>query len=257
MTALPSSVVLIGVGEMGGVFAKALLRAGHPVVPVPRSVSMDDVAADVPAPPLVLITVGEADLPPILETLPAAWHDRVGLIQNELLPRDWARYGFEAPTVASVWFEKKQGQDVKVIIPTPVWGPGAPLLVDALGSIGIPGRVVEDANAMRNELVVKNLYILTANIGGLAVGGGTVAELWNDHREIALGVARDAIAVQASLVGEELDEAPLIATMVEAFMADPEHKAMGRSAPARLERAIAHGDEAGLALPALRAIARG
>ncbi len=29
-------VVLIGVGEMGGVFARGLLRLGHPVYPVPR-----------------------------------------------------------------------------------------------------------------------------------------------------------------------------------------------------------------------------
>jgi hypothetical protein len=248
-------VVLIGVGEMGGVFAKALLRSGHPVVPVPRSASMQDVAAEV-APSLVLVTVGESDLDPILESLPRGWRDRVGLIQNELLPRDCERHRLDRPTVASVWFEKKPGQDVKLIIPTPVWGPAAPLLVAALESIGLPGRVVDDPAAMRNELVVKNLYILTANIGGLAVGGGTVAELWNEHRDTALGVARDAIAIQASLVGDRLDEEPLIEAMVEAFMADPEHKAMGRSAPARLERAIANADAAGLDVPTLREIER-
>ena len=30
-------IVLVGIGEMGGVFARAFLRAGHPVYPVNRS----------------------------------------------------------------------------------------------------------------------------------------------------------------------------------------------------------------------------
>ena len=39
--------------------------------------------------------------------------------------------------------------------------------------------------------------------------------------------------------------------MVAAFLADPDHGCTGRSAPARLARAIAHADRAGLAVPEL------
>jgi hypothetical protein len=43
--------------------------------------------------------------------------------------------------------------------------------------------------------------------------------------------------------------------MVEAIAADPEHLCTGRSAPARLARAIEHAYAAGLPAPILRAIA--
>lgn len=254
MSLLPPPVVLIGVGEIGGVFARGLLRLGNPVVPVRRSDDLDAIAAEVRRPALALVTVGEADLNAVLTAMPAVWRDRIGLVQNELLPNDWEAHGYDGPTVASVWFEKKPGQDVKVIVSTPVWGPAATLLVDALGAIDIAAHVVDDPLQMRNELVIKNLYILTSNIGGLAVGGGTVAELWEEHSEVAQGVAADALAIQASIVGESLDGRPLLRAMVDAFMADPDHKAMGRSAPARLARAIAHADEAGLDVPTLRRI---
>jgi hypothetical protein len=45
--------------------------------------------------------------------------------------------------------------------------------------------------------------------------------------------------------------------MLAAFDGDPEHKCMGRSAPARLARAIRQADEAGLDVPRLREIAAG
>jgi len=43
--------------------------------------------------------------------------------------------------------------------------------------------------------------------------------------------------------------------MVNAFNGDPEHGCMGRSAPARLERALMLADEHGLDLPGLKQIA--
>ena len=42
----------------------------------------------------------------------------------------------------------------------------------------------------------------------------------------------------------------------EAFLGDPDHKCMGRSAPARLERALAHARAHGLHLPVLEEIRR-
>jgi len=81
-------VVIVGMGEMGGVFARAFLGAGHPVFPVTRGQSLTDAAAIVPDPALALITVGEDDLDGVLTSLPGVWRSRFGLIQNELLPRD-------------------------------------------------------------------------------------------------------------------------------------------------------------------------
>ena len=245
-------VVLIGVGEMGGVFARGLLRAGHPVYPVNRGEDLAGCAAELPNPEMVLVAVAEADLPGVLERMPAAWADRLCLLQNELLPADWA--AFPETTVISVWFEKKTGQDAKVIIPSPVFGPRAGLVAEALKSIGIATRVLAGPDELLFELVVKNLYILTTNIAGLETGGD-VGALWSDHRETARQVAGDVIALQEALTGERFDRERLIAAMVAAFEGDPAHKCMGRSAPARLARALEHGGRLGLELPTLERIA--
>lgn len=249
----PSPVALIGVGEMGAVFARALLSAGHPVHPVLRSTPLDTAASRLPKPALALVTVAEADLAPVLSTVPDQWKDRIGLIQNELLPHHWLAAGLAEPTVAVVWFEKKPGREVKVIIPTPIGGPAASLLVDALAKVNIPAVRLDGLAELEFELVRKNLYILTANIAGL-ITGGTVGELWNDHRDLAERVVAEVLDIQEWLLGRPLDRHSLISGMVDAFAADPEHGATGRSAPSRLARALQHAAAGSLATPTLESI---
>lgn len=244
-------VILLGVGEMGGVFARGLLRLGHPVYPVHRDTDLAALATAIPQPELVLIAVGEADLAAAQERIPAVWLDRLVLLQNELLPRDFAH--LERPTVISVWFEKKPGRDARVIIPSPVYGPHASTLQQALARLGIPARVLTDPQQLAFELVVKNLYILTSNIAGLRVGG-TVQTLWEGHQALARAVAADVIDLQEALTGQSFDRAALLDAMLAAFAGDPDHQCMGRSAPARLARALAHADAHGLAVPTLRDI---
>jgi len=247
-------IALIGIGEMGSVFAHALLRSGHTVVPVLRSTPIDEVAQQIPDPELVLIAVGEDDLPPALDRLPVGWKSKVGLIQNELLPRDWRAHDVPDPTVAVVWFEKKAGRPTQVIIPTPVAGPGAALLVDALASIGIPADRVLDSRLV-DLLVTKNLYILTTNIAGLRTGG-TVSDLWNRHRSLAGGVASEILEIQELLVGSPVDRERAIEGMVLAFDGAPNHGTTGRSAVRRLERAILTARTANINTPLLEEIGR-
>ena len=57
-----------------------------------------------------------------------------------------------------------------------------------------------------------------------------------------------------ALVDGDVDEEAAIAEMVAAFTADPEHGAMGRSAPARLARALDQADRLGIDVPTLRSI---
>jgi len=247
-------VVLIGVGEMGGVFARGLLRAGHPLYPLNRGDDANTLAAELPQPALVLLAVAEKDLHSSLETLPAAWKGRLGLLQNELLPRDWQRHGIDQPTVISVWFEKKPGQDVKVLVPSPVHGPQADLLVEALGSIEIPTLCIDREEDMLFELVRKNLYILTTNIAGLETGG-TVQQLWGENSSLMNRVFDDVLRIQEYLTGRNFDRDRLLAAVLEAFDGDPEHLCMGRSAPARLQRALQVAEECGLEVPELQRIA--
>lgn len=246
-------VVIIGLGEMGGVFARGFLRAGIPVYPVTRTMNVQQAVLAEPNPDLVLLAVAEKDLHATLASIPDAWKPKLALLQNELLPSDWLKHNIPEPTVISVWFEKKKGQDVKVLIPSPVFGQGASLIKTALETIDIPVRIVDSQQAMEDELVLKNVYILTTNIAGL-VCGGSVEYLWNEQNALAREVANEVMDIQSFLVGKELDREKLIAGFVEAINGDLNHQCMGRSAPARLARAIALADDAGLTVTKIREI---
>lgn len=239
---------------MGCVFARGFLRIGHPVYPVTRATPIADISKQITEPEAVLLAVAEKDLHAVLQNVPVNWRDHLILLQNELLPDDWTKYGYDNPTVISAWFEKKKGQDTQVIIPSPAYGPNAGLLETALGSIDIPVQILDDSNALLFELVRKNVYILTTNIAGLKIGGN-VGELWSQHRDAARAIAGEVIQLQEKLTRQTLDPEALITSMVKAFEGDPEHKCMGRSAPARLQRALELADNFGLGLPRLRGIA--
>ncbi len=238
---------------MGSVFARACLRAGYPVYPVTRDMDIKTCLDQAPDPAAILLTVAENDLHGVLDQIPATHYDKLVLIQNELLPRDWLSHGINNPTVISVWFEKKPGQDFKVLIPSPIFGPNADLVSTALTSLNIPTNKLVDSDALLFELVLKNVYILTTNIAGLKTGG-TVSELWRQHKDLAQEIASEVIEIQGYLTGTSLDNDLLIKGMLHAFDGDPDHKCMGRSAPARLERALQTADEAGLAVPELRVL---
>lgn len=248
------TVILWGVGELGGVFARGLLRAGHSVVPVTRSQDPARVAERTADPDQVLIAVGENDLGSVLARVPRPFASKLAFVQNEILPRDWQKFDIARPTMIVVWFEKKPGRDVHVVLPSQVHGPGAGLYAEALSELDIPVSVVPDAQQLLREMVVKNVYILTVNIAGLQVGGTTGA-LWEHHRELALCTAREVIALQKALSGQPQDEAYLLERLEQALLADPEHGCTGRTAPARLARALERVREHGLEAPTLERIA--
>jgi len=245
-------IVIIGMGEMAGVFARGFLRSGYTVTPLTRQMDARKMATEIPEPELVLVAVAEADVQNVLSNIPDVWKHSLALLQNELLPNDWQQHQL-SPTIISVWFEKKKGQDYKVLIPSPVYGNKADLLVDALASIDIAARKLDNVNELLFELVVKNVYILTTNIAGLKVGG-TVSELWTNHQDLARAVANEIIQLQSKLCEQTFDSEQLIKAMLVAFEGDPNHNCMGRSAPARLKRALQLADKYQLVLPTLTAI---
>lgn len=249
-------IIVIGTGEMSGVFTRGFLKQGYPVFPVTRQMDMSTIAGAIADPALVLVAVGENDLHPLLENIPEKWRDCLCLLQNELLPRDWETHGLQAPTVISVWFEKKKGQDYKVLIPSPVYGPAAPVIENALESLDIATWELGSAEELEYELVRKNVYILTTNITGLELPAGTdVDVMWSDHQDLARQIADEVMDIQFTLIGKELDREKLIEGMVEGIQGDLEHKCMGRSAPGRLARNLGFADEFGLEVAKLREIA--
>ncbi len=246
-------VIVIGLGEMGSVFARSILKSGYPVFPASRDTNLDELAKTIPNPAMVLVAVGESDLQACLKKIPSDWNNCIALLQNELLPRDWQPHNFNNPTVISVWFEKKKGQDSKVLISSPCFGEKASLLVNALATLDIPAHETHSFEEMEQELLIKNVYILTTNISGL-VTKGNVRDLWNNHNELALEVANEVMDIQASLVGHKLNREKLITGFKTGIDGDPAHMCMGRSAPGRLVRALEQADTAGLKIKKLREI---
>ena len=252
---LAGEVVIVGVGEMGSVFARACLRADRVVVPVNRSTSMAKVAERFPAPELCLVAVGENDLDGVLENLPDGWRTRIGLLQNELRPVNWKKHALGDPTLIVVWFEKKRERPLEVILPTVIGGPSAHWLAEALSDIGVAAQATDDPRQLAHALAAKNLYILTANVAGLVVGG-TVGELLTTHQPLALEIAQEILDIEERLSETELHRDALLEMLLGAFASDPYHLCLGRTANERLTRTIAHADALSLRTPRIRAIAR-
>jgi len=250
---MKTPIVILGIGELGGVFARGFLHMGHPVYPITRGMSIEHEAAQIPKPELVLITVGEESLHPILQQIPQQWRSRLGLLQNELLPRDWEAHAIANPTVISVWFDKKPGIDVKSVMPSAVYGPASKLIHESMAALDIVCNRLADEEQLLLMLVLKNLYILTVNIAGLETGS-TVSELWQNHRELASQVANEVIDIQEYLTGKSLPRERLLEGLLEKFDLDPEHKCTCRSASKRLRRALEHAQRGGMAVPALERI---
>lgn len=247
-------IVVFGIGELGSVFARAFLKNNYPVYPITRKTNVSELASQID-PELILVCTAEGDLQSALATIPEQWKDRVAMMQNELLPRDWKKYNFNNPTVISVWFEKKQGMDSKVLISSPAHGPKAQILTESLALIDIPAHTVANEDELLFELVLKNLYILTTNIAGLAIEpGSNVDDLRNNHIDLMRKVSADVLKLQESLTGKIFSESALEKGMIKAFEGDLEHGCMGRSASARLNRALELANEYNLETPTLKQI---
>lgn len=265
-------VVVLGVGQIGAVLVEGLERRGRDVVTVRRGevARLDDVG-DAEA---VLVCVAEDDLDAAVASVPSRLRGRVGLVQNELVPATWRGLGLEAPTVAVVWFEKKPGRDAIALLPTPVAGPAAASIMEALGAVGLPATSVDAGPELTRALVAKNLYILVGNLAGLAAeragtapGGApwpsgvtTMGALLAEHRGFVRALGAEILAVDRARMGAEaavVDDLEAWSTVEAAVAADPAHGCRGRSAPARLARTLARGRAAKLATPLLDAVAAG
>ena len=250
-------IVIIGIGELAGVFARAFLRTGYPVYPITRHMNIDEEAENLPEPQLVLVAVAEKDFRAVMEALPDQWRDKLVLIQNELLPHDWQRHAISSPTVMSVWFEKKKGMDYNPLLPSPLYGPAAELIAGSLAGMGIPCRVPRTEDELVFELVLKNVFVLTINIAGLMLAeGASTSMLWQKHRQLALDVAGDVIELQEHATGRGFSRDQLIRGLIAGIEGDPNHKCKGRSAPERLRRVLEIADTADLKIPSIRDIHR-
>ena len=246
-------IAVVGLGQLGTLFAEGFLRLGHPVFPRRRTDDLSELEAIEPK--LVLVAVGEDDLAPVLERLPKKLLARVALLQNELRPIQWQSRGVRDPSVAVVWFERKNGKPPSVVLPTRLFGPERELLERALAPFDVRAEPF-DSSELAHELCLKNLYILGLNLTGLG-SQKKARELLEPDRTLFDDVITDVLAVERALFGAsvQLDEARLRRELDQALWADAEHAAAGRSAKARLTRTLAHARSASVSVPTLERLA--
>jgi hypothetical protein len=246
-------VVVIGMGNMGSVFSHAFLNKGYPVYPVLRGMDPKEIELELPNPALVLVALNEDELHSYLPKLGEKWRNSVGLLQNEILPRDWEMHSIPQPTVISVWFEKRKNMPVTPYFPTMAYGPQADIVIEALTEQDIPVARINESDQLLFELVRKNVWIITLQVAGL-ITRGTIGEVWQNHRSDCTEIAENVLDVQEALADKKLPRVRLIEQMRQDFEAQPGKSTSGRSAVGRLERAVQKADKYNLAVPRLRSI---
>ncbi len=266
------SIVVVGLGQLGLSYARGFLKLGHPVVPLRRG---DQLAANLESISetqlLILVAVGEDDLQPALANLNAAL-TQVGksaeyiFLQNELRPGQWTS-SCDDPTVSIVWFEQKANRLAHEVRASLHYGPNAELCDKALQVLNLKSECCGlglDASqqtrpALCEALVLKNLYILVLNLGGLR-GAGTALELLEQDESFFMALFKEIFQLELALFTEavpelRLDRNSLLEQLKAAIHDDPTHGCSGRSAPRRLERCCAHAKRLSLNLPLIEELA--
>jgi ketopantoate reductase len=242
--------LVVGMGQLGAVFALGLLRRGYSVTPVLRTSVPDTILTRPLQPSVCVIAVAEDDLTNVLDGWARRYAEHWVLVQNELRPSEWERRGLSTPTVAVVWFEKKSGREVRPIVSTPVHGPHAATIVEALTALGIPAHIEPDREQLLFELCLKNLYILSMNSAGL-VFPSDVGTIWYEHRAYLDQICAEVLELEAAQMQRNLPTQSLCIELERIISADPRHVAAGRSALARLNRAVRTAKRLGIRTPTL------
>jgi hypothetical protein len=241
-------LVVYGLGELGQLYGAAALRAGLRVTPITRGSDAQAVLGALSADTPVLVAVGEDALEPVLATLGARLEQAI-LLQNELFPAQWRAHG-QVPTVLVPWLLKKRGMPLSIARPSPVYGKHAALVEALHRALDIPSQLLRDEPALLQAIVEKYAFILTINALGLLRDRSLATWLQEDPLRVR-ALAHEASTLGARLADAEVDLIRSAQVVSEGMHALGTMSARGRTAQARVQRALAHGARLGIALPAL------
>lgn len=257
-------LIVMGLGELGQLYASAALKSGMRVTPVTRAMQPDSALQEAPRGTPVLVAVGEADLDTALASLARDRLDCIILLQNELFPAHWRRFTQQA-TVMVPWLLKKKGEPLLVARSTPVFGRHAELVCQLHHALGFGAERLANETALQQAIVDKYAFILAVNALGL-LEDITLGE-WLEREQAGASdgtqhtldsLAREAAALGVRLATEgttsratDLDIESSIAQVRAGMAAMAGMRAKGRTAKDRVRRAIAHAQRFGLATPRL------
>ncbi|PSR26162.1 MAG: hypothetical protein C7B46_20200 [Sulfobacillus benefaciens] len=248
---MDSPIVVIGMGQLGTLFADAWIQLGQSTLTIRREQRVNQ---DI-APRAVLIATGEQDLPPVLASLPHFWRSHVILIQNELVPQIWVPYT-DQPTLVAVWAEKKPHIEVHSLRSSVVFGPHTDLVADAFAAMNQPLSVAKDYSDMLLELSIKNIYIWATNIYGLSNPGSLGQLAAEPHAAVLESLMAELCQVHSAVAGYYCAPQRIIPIIWHIIHTNADLKIPGRSARTRLERVMSAVHQHSLATPELSRIAK-
>jgi hypothetical protein len=247
-------LVIVGLGELGRWLGAGALGTGMRVTPVLRNTPLEPVWASVPVETPIVVAVSEDALDDVLAHVPSARHAELVLLQNELFPSRYAHLD-AAPAVLVPWLLKKRGLPQIVIRPTPVFGRHAALIAELCTALHVPCEPLPDADALARALADKYTFILSINALG-TLHDLTLGTFLHEHPELTRAVAMEAGRLSARLSGTPIDDARSEACVLEGMGAMAQIGARGRTARARVLRALERAQHLGLPMPKLEEIAQ-
>lgn len=251
----PRELGVIGIGQLGQLYAGGALRLGLRVTPLLRGQDRPAFYDALPPGTPLLLSLPEDALAGEVAQVPAARKDDVVLVQNELFPTQWRALGLANPTVLTVWLSKKKSRPVEVARATLAHGPFARLFVQIHEALGLPARVATDESELLQDIVAKYVFILTINALGL-VENLTLGEWLKRDPEGVRALIAEAARLGSWHAGQEVPPERLTPAVLAAMEALHGYPARGRSAGERLARAQRDLAEATIAAPRLLEIAR-
>ena len=246
-------LIVVGLGQLGALLGATALRLGIRVTPLVRHTDRHAAFATAPFDTPLLVAVGEGALQSVVEEVPKSRRNNIVLIQNELFPSTWTALGITAPTVAVVWFSKKEGRPVEVARESAVCGPHAALTAQLMQSSGAP-CVEVDVETRDLHLVAKFAFILAINSLGVLRNDSLRTWLETD-RERCEAAIRDGITLGCAHLGHDVDKAQALQMAVEGMEGLGDYPARGRTAAQRLERALTDAKAFAIVVPALDTLA--
>jgi hypothetical protein len=247
-------LVIIGLGEMGKLLGAGALRAGVRVTPITRATPIEAALSPIAEGTPILMSVGEDALDELLGKLPVRHRGALVLLQNELFPNRYRAHGL-APSVLVPWVLQKAGLPTVVARPSPLYGAQADLFAEIFAAQKLAHVRLQHETELAQALVDKYTFIVTINALGVASDRALGVWLQEDPVLVAR-LCSEAAQLGQALVERPIDPALASLATHEAMAALAAIPARGRTARARVDRALDHARRLGLSLPALAGMAR-
>ena len=169
---------VVGMGEVGGHLARALLRDGWTVHEVSRSSGWEG-AIDAADPAPRIVAVREEDLAGVLDRFPGSMRDRLVLVQNGFLE---AVHGDLGPVTRGLIYFTSRGEFFRELCPSPFHGPHADTIAAGLAAGGLRAETVDDPSAFAVAMIVKGIWNAVVGLP-LAVHGVDLATYLGEQRK--------------------------------------------------------------------------